>query len=305
MQVLLPPAEGLLGSVVQAHILSASRWSVVGEVQTDTGSSVSAPPRQLQSNELLTASASGSALQQQQQHMDTPQSISQASTSETQCSGESVSGELGSDIQECAAEGGSSQAGCGTSCECIAQSSVTNPDKQQQCGESEPAPPPEESAASAGDAVSPTDMEIEVLSRSAAQPSGLVQIRTVDGKESPKTVGPGGVVTALVGRRTVSEVSAAVSSSRFVLSETSVAIPELPVQITPPGDVVGARHMHSASTATAVEQNQCKAVVEGSSKAAIVEFIASVVSVDALLMGGVLLGLSGTLIAGLLQIFKS
>lgn len=32
VQVLLPPAEGLLGSVVSARILSASRWSVMGEV---------------------------------------------------------------------------------------------------------------------------------------------------------------------------------------------------------------------------------------------------------------------------------
>ena len=30
--MLLPPSEGLLGSVVRARILSASRWSVLGEV---------------------------------------------------------------------------------------------------------------------------------------------------------------------------------------------------------------------------------------------------------------------------------
>lgn len=281
---------------------------MVGEVQTDTESSVSSLPQQPKSNGLSTPSACESALQQQQQqqHMDSPQSLSQATTSETQRSGGSLSGYPDSATQKCAAEKSSSQAGCGTSCECIAQSSVTNPEKQQQCGESVPAATPhEESAASAEVAVSATEMGIEALSRSAAQSSGQAQMRIADGKESAKTWGPVGDVTELGGPGTDSESSAAVSSSRPALVDTSVVAPETPVQITPLGNVVEARHMHSAARAIVVEQDQYKAVVEGSSKAAIVDFIGSVGVVDALLMAGVLLGLSGTLAAGLLHVFKS
>ena len=49
-QVLLPPAEGLLGSVVLARIVAASRWSVSGEVvpvvqQTSTAAQAESPFR--------------------------------------------------------------------------------------------------------------------------------------------------------------------------------------------------------------------------------------------------------------------
>lgn len=303
VQVLLPPGEGLLGSVVRARITSASRWSVVGEVLPEAGAAASAAP-QLPLGARQTASPAGEG-------GELPASAApQWHSPESPLGGQQNALPAGEGrtpaVAPAVAPTASVPTGaCGVSCACVADESEAASalaGQQQHSKPPEPLAAPAESVASADGYGSVSGTAAEALSGSSAQSAEREQAQSCDAGPALQAASAA-ASTRAAGGRSAEREAPAVSSSRGAAPEASAAPPRLPARVEESGRAA-AKPLPRPS-ASQLKRTVAEPASSGVGLAAAVGRVGSVGVVDSLLMVGVLLGLSGALVAGLMHLFDA